>query len=256
MKRQDTHPQSHEDDQVFDLLVDGQLDEASRRELLAGLDDSPGGWRRCALAFLEAQSWREAMDAFTSVRASTRAAVEAPAVPAASQVPPRKRPRRDYVTALLGMAASVLLGIGVTSWMHDMQRGGGPSGGGIDMATTLGGSEYTPSRIGDFSPQIIPMKKVPGLGSDVKLVGLTDRGPDGQLRTVRLPAVQRERLDEQWLRDLPSGIPEGLAQSLEQSGHEVHPSRQLIPYRLPDGRRLVVPVDQLDVRPVSYSRYQ
>ncbi len=48
----------HDDRRVLDRLVDGELGVDERRELLAALDDEPGGWRRCALAFLEAQAWR------------------------------------------------------------------------------------------------------------------------------------------------------------------------------------------------------
>ena len=44
----------------LDRLIDGVLSEDDRRMLLLNLDASPGGWRRCALAFLEAQAWREA----------------------------------------------------------------------------------------------------------------------------------------------------------------------------------------------------
>ena len=43
----------------IDLLVDGELPAEARRALLSRLDASPDGWRRCALAFLEAQAWRE-----------------------------------------------------------------------------------------------------------------------------------------------------------------------------------------------------
>ena len=50
-----------DDDLRFDRLVDGELSDAERRRLLASLDDEPGGWRCCALAFLEAQAWRETM---------------------------------------------------------------------------------------------------------------------------------------------------------------------------------------------------
>ena len=46
------------DDILLDRLVDGELSPAERRELLASLDGRPDGWRRCALAFLEAQTWR------------------------------------------------------------------------------------------------------------------------------------------------------------------------------------------------------
>ena len=47
------------DDVLFDRLVDGELSAAERRELLASLDGRPTGWRRCALAFLEAQTWQD-----------------------------------------------------------------------------------------------------------------------------------------------------------------------------------------------------
>ncbi len=45
------------DPQALDRLVDGELEGRERRNLLASLDSRPGGWRQCALAFLESQSW-------------------------------------------------------------------------------------------------------------------------------------------------------------------------------------------------------
>ena len=53
---------SENDDALFDRLVDGELSDFERQRLLASLDDPQGvwrdqGWRRCALAFLEAQTW-------------------------------------------------------------------------------------------------------------------------------------------------------------------------------------------------------
>jgi len=234
MRPKNSNPPITEDDQLFDLLVDGQLDEPRRRELLTGLDDRPGGWRRCALAFLEAQSWREAMDAF----AHPRAAVPAAAPPQAA--PRKRRSRRDLVTTLLGVAASFLLGIGITSWQHDMQQKGIPVGGGPSMAKVAADDAFG----------------YPGSGQNVQWVSLSSKGADGRPHTVQLPAVARDRLDENWLRSLPSAIPEDLSRSLQQAGHGVQSSRQLIPFRLKDGRRLVVPVDQLDVRYVSNPEYQ
>jgi hypothetical protein len=46
---------------LLDRLVDGELEEQERRECLARLEADPAGWRRCALAFLEAQAWRSAI---------------------------------------------------------------------------------------------------------------------------------------------------------------------------------------------------
>src|SRR5579872_984072 len=51
------------DRRVLELLVDGELDEARRRELLSRLDGVAGGWKQCALAFLEAQALRAALRA-------------------------------------------------------------------------------------------------------------------------------------------------------------------------------------------------
>src|SRR5262245_44335403 len=54
---------------LLDRLVDGELDGEERRKLLARLDATPDGWKRCALAFLEAQAWREVLKAPSPVRA-------------------------------------------------------------------------------------------------------------------------------------------------------------------------------------------
>lgn len=43
----------------LDRLVDGELSESDRSELLLQLEHEPEGWRRCALAFLEAQCWKQ-----------------------------------------------------------------------------------------------------------------------------------------------------------------------------------------------------
>ncbi len=48
-------------DEELDRLVDGELTHEERRALIARLEADPDGWRRCAVAFLEAQAWREAM---------------------------------------------------------------------------------------------------------------------------------------------------------------------------------------------------
>lgn len=53
-------------DAIFDRLVDGELSPHDRHELLASLDQSDDGWRRCALAFLEAQAWGREMKAFVA----------------------------------------------------------------------------------------------------------------------------------------------------------------------------------------------
>src|SRR5689334_11682113 len=52
---------TYNEEVIFDRLVDGELTPSERRQLLTALDDRPEDWRRCAIAFLEAQSWREGL---------------------------------------------------------------------------------------------------------------------------------------------------------------------------------------------------
>ena len=54
-------PMTNQDDRLLDLLVDGELPDAERRDLLLRFEREPDGWRRCALAFLEVHTWREAL---------------------------------------------------------------------------------------------------------------------------------------------------------------------------------------------------
>src|SRR5690242_10805193 len=86
------------DQRVFELLVDGELDEVRRRELLSRLDNMPDGWKSCALAFLEAQA--------------LRAVLRAPAVGSAAPLQPALRARKSPIAmraARLAVAAGLLL---------------------------------------------------------------------------------------------------------------------------------------------------
>src|SRR6185436_18926447 len=81
-------------------------------------------------------------------------------------------------------------------------------------------------------------------------------GPNEADEVVEVPLVEADRLNEalfgQWSQTLP---PEVL-QMLERSGHQVVRERQLVPVELRDGRRVVVPMDQVEIRPVSVRVYQ
>jgi hypothetical protein len=252
-----------DDEKLFDLLADGELEDARRRELLGGLDDRPGGWRRCALAFLEAQSWRrelgtlsrEPLSPTTEKPPAADKADKADKVVRPAKAPRQRRPR-NWVTTLLGMAASFLLAVGLTSWIRDAQRAGGPgvvpSG---QMAGVAGANLAGPSAIAS-RPGFAGVRPAPGRPDNVRVMGVVARDPGGVSQTVQLPAVALDRLDEDWLRSAPSAIPDGVSHAFQHAGHDVSHSRQLLPLRMKDGRRLMVPVDQLDIHYVNNPTYQ
>jgi hypothetical protein len=62
------HTIEFDDARLIDALVDGELSDPRRADLLRRLELSPGGWRQLSLAFLEAQSWQQALRAESSVR--------------------------------------------------------------------------------------------------------------------------------------------------------------------------------------------
>jgi len=99
----------------IDRLVDGQLTEPQRRRLLTRLDHQPDGWRRCALAFLEAQSWREALGPM--VRPESPVSVAPATRPVA-----RRGGRPKRLGALAAMAASFLAAFWVGSLVEPFRR--------------------------------------------------------------------------------------------------------------------------------------
>jgi hypothetical protein len=97
-----TNTLSSEDDRLLDLLVDGELRDVDRRDLLLRFEREPDGWRRCALAFLEVQTWREALSPLA-----------APAQKKQEPISPPGRVGRNRVRLpslrLTGLAAAFLL---------------------------------------------------------------------------------------------------------------------------------------------------
>ena len=246
----------------IDLLVDGELDERRRRELLAELDKKPDGWRRCALAFLEDQCWRQtcgSINADLKSEPTTRP-------PALARKPSDSKPsdggqyrRRPGAVAkaagvLLAMAASVLVVVGLGSMIWNTgQQGHLGAPGGQQQASITGAQVATPTNPLDGSLVHDTKVVLPG---KYQTVTITDKRPDGTKRSIQLPAVAQNNIDVARLRETPSAIPLELVQAFQEAGHNVHQSRRLVPFRMKDGRRLVVPVDRLDVQYVNDHYYQ
>ena len=232
------------DDTRFDRLVDGQLSEQQRHDLLAGLDDEQGGWRRCALAFLESQCWKQALGA---IARESLPAVE----PATAPRPPRSAwPGR--LGTVLAMAASFMLAIWLGWWVQRERIGL------HDVLTDKGGIGELAQNIG-LRPQL-PQAESPPRGDaprspwrTVTVSAPVQGGKSGP--SFNLPAVERDNIDEQWLRDVPPAIPEKVRQALVRTGHEIQQRRELVSAPLKDGRRLVVPVDQVEVHYVGNEAY-
>lgn len=239
------HPEEPQDSQLLDLLVDGELPNTERQALLAHLEHEPDGWRRCALAFLEAQTWQ---DEFRAILSSPK--VQKDALAPTSAHPLKSK---SWLTGVRGtclaMAASFLLAFWLgTSWR-------GPSNAGLvapeneRLTTSLpaeGPTVVAPSLPGVASSHSTPNR--------VNLV--VDDGPARPASRVELPVI--EVADPRGLQLLhqPGPLPDELRRVLEQLGNQVRVERQLVPFEMQDGRRGIVPVDAVEVLPVSTTKFQ
>jgi hypothetical protein len=222
------------DPQLLDRLVDGELSESERRSLLDALEQQPRGWRQCALAFLEARSWGESLSDYVRKPAADKAG-ESPArsesaATAAQRNESRPGSRFGGRMGWLAMAASFLVTFSLGMLL---QRAWRPA-----------------AEIGQPSPYAVAPAAAP-TGGGLQTVKLAVEGTGGGEQTVEVPLVDGSQLGEAWLREQMPAIPSQVRAALERSGHEIQQQRAYWPIELKDGRRALVPVDQIEVRPVG-----
>jgi hypothetical protein len=251
---------SGDDDRRFDLLVDGELSESQRRELLEALDEEPGGWRRCALAFLEAQCWKQELgaDLLSADRSSAVSAARSGQDARAPETPASRQAWRfRRLGTLLAMAASFLLALYLgTQWQRMWYDRGAASTSGNSIAENRqsGSPAHRPSE----SPTLLAENKQPAGPSSGPWRTVTlslPAGPEGQSRSIELPAVERQDIDEAWLQSLPPALPPDVIRALERTGYQFRQHRALVPLEMKDGRQLVVPIDQVEVHYVGNQAY-
>ncbi len=260
----DIHPASHNPadhrppgpERQFDLLVDGELNEGDRHALLLQLEHEPDGWRRCALAFLEAQCWKAELGQMARIAAPGLARAEP--VPQAGVVDSRTGQRqnwRQFLATTLAIAASFLLTLVVVR---------GWSGGSLhspDSTQVRDAKDEFPLARDEASSSPAAGHAMPAAGHAMPAVGPADQWetvtlpvanpPSGQPETLSVQALPRDTLDEDMLERVPVFIPPELQRLFEQSGHRVVQQREINSVQMKDGRRLVVPVDRVQIHYVG-----
>ncbi|MHC4398101.1 MAG: hypothetical protein ACYTG0_00300 [Planctomycetota bacterium] len=237
-------PLPQADVERFDLLADGELSEPERRDLLQSLDDTPDGWRRCALAFLESQSWRQQMPAIRDQGVSES--------PAPGPVGRSSLPRSAWGT-LLAMAACFFVALGLVLAVRSFWTAS-PAAGPPKMTV---GSAEGPDKpgLGHDPTESLPAPDTPG--GSWELVTLPVAGDQRGEESIQVWARQSDRLDERWPEDFRSAMPpRELLEALRESGHQIRQRRRLLPVPMEDGRQLVVPLQQFEVEYVGSSAFQ
>jgi hypothetical protein len=248
------------DDILIDRLVDGELSDAERRALLLQLDAEPDGWRRCALAFLEAQCWREAARDFEALRSSGASfqggrredlphSLGSPGglptrAPRRSRAPSHSNRRRWR--ARLALAAGVLLvfGLGWSLSRFERQASRDPR---IEIPLVQGPAGAPAPRPSSPASEETPNAPWP---TEPRLVAtLQLGGPD--MPSYRVPILAGPEIDERWLHSQPAAVPEYVRALWEREGYRVAQRRRVLEMDLSDGHRLEVPLDEIELQYVG-----
>ena len=223
------------DERLIDRLVDDELAPAERRALLADLDREPEGWRRCALAFLEAQSWRSAFEAMTSGPSSD--CTEKKAAHERSPVSHRRIPHALGVAA--GIVAALVLGWTARGpWLRSHTS---PTGKLAADAHADRGRDMPRTGSDSIEADANPM---PGPQNAGVLIPPRDSAESLQVATRAMERTQSRN-------PTPSPLPETLRRQFERRGFQVENQRGLMTLKLKDGRRMALPVEELKVHYVG-----
>ncbi|MEM9657681.1 MAG: hypothetical protein AAF961_04895 [Planctomycetota bacterium] len=240
------------DEHVYDRLADGELSAAERRELLASLDGRTDGWRRCAIALLEAQSMAAQLKACVAEETSESSSQRLRAVHADSL----RKGRRAAGAWMAAAAVAVAFGMGRFS-------GGPPPATGVDADRavadrSLGDRDPEPTETIEEALVRSDASQVRGERPDENVLTLVVRGQDGAPQRVQLPLVESGGLDRRLGAAGRWTPPAGLVRQLRDSGLEVETRRRYAPviFERSDGIvPMVVPVDDAYLRPVDRRIY-
>jgi hypothetical protein len=234
------HNAQLDEDSRFDRLVDGALAAAEYKSLLASLEDEPGGWRRCAMAFLEAQAWgRE----FAAIRR-----LEEDGAPRAKdqnsvELRPIRKPKLISAGSVLTAAACAVLAFGL----------------GLAAQNRFFSPERLPTRfagqapLGSVSAPRVPTEQVEtASGSEIASMTLVIDGASNE--EIVLPVIA-SRAGGETLVETEPAIPDSVLRSLRLRGHDIQRQQRFIPVPTGDGRHVIFPVEQYHITPVSSRSY-
>jgi len=229
-------------DHQLDRLADGELSRDEYRELLAQLDREPDGWRRCAMAFLEAQAWKRE---FHELRAEQ--AAPAQLVTSAST---GDRPSHWLPAPWWTLVAGILVAFALGNWWHGQEWR--PHSNDEPEAVQ---QERRPTDAATLASSLLSPTPPLGTLSPEQLTFLVDRG-DGRREQFDMPVFQASHASARRLMEQPSSLPPHVEQAIRRSGHEIRTKREWTPVNLFDGRQAMFPVEQLEIVPVSGEAYQ
>ena len=245
-----THESADQQRQI-DRLVDGELSTEARRALLKSLDATPGAWRRCALAFVESQSLGQELSAIAAESVPAMANLD-------SSRPTVRSKAASDAAGWFAMAAAVLVAFGMGTfgarWLEN--RGAAVAPDSIVNAGPHGAApqDLTPPNTAPESVIEEPQMATAPLVADAldgESLTLWVKDRQGGRRSLTAPLVDAATLDREHGLTFPSAVTPQIRQDWEGRGYQLSSRRRYAPLYLDNGQPLVVPVEDVQIVPVS-----
>ncbi len=243
MQTTDNHEQL-----VIDRMVDGELSESERRNYLQSLDQQPDGWRLLALAFAEAQTWRQSFREATGPATVVPARADASGV-TTTDITPGGRSWRSIVlrgpALLVCLMAVFAIGLFSSDRWNDNRYSHNRT---IPAERPQTGRQQFHN---DREQHVNAVRE--------SLKHKMPRIPDPGLHdttTFHLPVIPVAQQDMPSLASPRPIIDPALRAQLQRLGHIVTEEQRVYPIELQDGRRILIPVNDFTVRYVGNKVYQ
>ena len=244
-EEENLNPSTRVDDRALMALVDGELSDDRRREVLQRLDARSGSddWRRCALMFLEDQALRAALSLPGNDSTENDVGIvnddlqsNLKSVATSDRAANGNGAGRSLWALAAGLAIAFFVGMQVGSpWNQSSGNSGGRNLAPVVADGSVGDDQPTAGGLFANSPKL----RNSGPGS----TNSTNQNWPNEANTV---FVQDDNF---WNRG--GLVPGSVRQSFRNLGTEVRSERGWMPGRTEDGRQIVFPYEKVRFVPVE-----
>jgi uncharacterized lipoprotein NlpE involved in copper resistance len=242
----------------LDRLADGELNADEQRQLLLALETQPDAWRRCALAFIEAQTLRgEFRQLMPNENAASRSSVTTVAAARSLRQQKVMLSRLNLLALAAGVLVAFSLGLAARGWLGGLSF----QQTGQIAATKSPQSTQAPAEktLAANQPAVKETQAYADTGNAAnstvtsrkwQALKVTLPAADGQgEQTVEVPLVAGSDEEVQTLLAKQEPVLSDAAlKTLQSTGHEVEQHRAYYPVQLEDGTQAVLPMDFVEVR--------
>lgn len=245
-------PLTPDDCLLIELLVDGELEDEKRKELLRRMDRIVDGWRHCAVAFLQSQLFTQSCRHYHSETSNHHPDIlfsdntaflshNTHSVVNISSSPPVLRSSKNKLFMVLasGFLLTAILGAVVLTMKYHSSA---------DSATAIA---LSPVALAPGAP--MPNDMIQDSAGPIRMITL--KSPNKELDGISVPCVETTHYSSEI--DLQRNDRNTtFVNDLRNRGHRVETVHEDLMFPLKDGRSLILPVDTFNVQYRDRKQYQ